>query len=208
MDQQIVSSSQGSQDEGRKPRVGAKRRGRKKTGGFSLGDLIRALLLMNILPVIAGLVLLYYWQRGEIERIRIPEGVTSTLAVLGVDLVLLILVASLSLPAAHRAVKALGESWGTRKATIRGEVPGSKFGSALVLPFVGGTYLIVWPIRFGLILISLALIGVFLVFCVRIFEPVFLQEWVDRALSLLGNDSLKSGQSSGSIPVPSAMRLM
>jgi hypothetical protein len=151
----------------------------------SLRRALGLFLLANILPIVALGWIAIQHARGEFEIRALPPGTTETLIVLGVAVVLLFLVASVSLPAAHRVVTELECYMAYRKAILFGHTPGSRLLSLLLLPLLPIPYLVAWPIRLVLILISLALIAVILVFLVRLFRPDFLQDWIERGLAAL-----------------------
>jgi hypothetical protein len=140
-------------------------------------------LLANILPLIALVVIGVLWMRGEIRVGQVPEGTGFNFAVLGGALVALVLVASFSLPAAHRGVTAAETLWGRRTAILLGREPGSRWCSLLLYPPIAATWLLAWPVRFILIVIAIALLAVIAIFATRLFQPAFLQEQIDRVLA-------------------------
>lgn len=158
---------------------------------------VRRFLLGNVLPLGAIITLGVLWHRGVIDFKEIlPPGADQNLVVLIVCIALLFVVASISLPAAHAVVKAVDASFQRRASVLAGgkrrdpdesesddgsvEGHGSKLGALFTTPFFAMIYVIAWPIRFVLILASFGLLAVSIVFTVRLFDPEFLQAWVDR----------------------------
>ena len=140
-------------------------------------------LLANILPLIALIVIGVLWMRGEIQIEEAPEGSGFNFAVLGGALVALVLVASLSLPAAHRGVTAAETLWGRRTAILLGRERGSRWCSLFLYPPIAAMWLLAWPVRFILIVIAIALLAVVAVFATRQFQPGFLQEQIDQIIA-------------------------
>jgi hypothetical protein len=150
---------------------------RNRTIQKSLG----LLLLVNIVPLgVLGYLAVQY-ARGEIqiEEDQIPEGLTQTLIWVGVAILALFLIASISLPAAHNGVKSLEMACRRGKAVLAGREPGSRILALLALPFQGLFLSIAWVIRLVLILLSFALIVVVGLFLARLKWPDLGQEWID-----------------------------
>ncbi len=149
----------------------------------TLGQRLGFFLLLNLIPIgVSAYLLIRYW-RGEIAFTGLPPGFTTNAAVAFGALVLLVLVASLSLPAAHGAVKGIEATWRGALLVLGGKAPGNRFLALLALPPLAVAWMLAWPVRAVLILASFALIAVVVVFVIRLAKPEFLQEWVDRALS-------------------------
>ena len=149
------------------------RRHRQKEN--KLGQLLRMVLLWNLLPLVVLSALGVMWLRGEIQIEALPEGSGFNLGVLGGALVLLLLVASLSLPAAHGAVKRCQQGLAHRRAILAGKAEGSRVASLGLILMGYPAYLLGILIRLVLILLSFALIAIVLVFGVKLFKPEFLE---------------------------------
>ncbi len=165
---------------------------------------VRRFVLGNVLPLGIVITLGVLWYRGVIDFEEIlPPGADENLVALIVCIALLFVVASISLPAAHAVVKAADASFQRRASVLGGggrrdrsvDVPesdgeeddatdggDSKLGALFTTPVFAAIYVIAWPIRFVLMLASFALLAVSIVFTVRLFDPDFLQAWVDRFL--------------------------
>ncbi|MFH2000760.1 MAG: hypothetical protein ABIK28_13845 [Planctomycetota bacterium] len=139
--------------------------------------------LLNLIPLVAAIVLGILWYRGDIVFNRLPEGTGTTLLVIAGLIVVLFLVASVSFPIAHDTVKALQASLRRHHAVMKGEAEGIRFLTFLQYPFLWIFILLARVVRIFLILLSLALIAATLLLCVRLFDPDFLKEWIDRILS-------------------------
>jgi len=156
------------------------RRGRSDRPRGRLADLLRALLLMNLIPLLVLGYLLVLRVRGEVEPLTLPSGAGRTLLFLLGVLFLVILVATVSLPAAHRIVKGLESGMGLRRRILAGEEEGSRLGALAVLPGQALVYALAWPLRVGLVLVTFVLLAAFGVLCIRVVVPDFLDEWVTR----------------------------
>lgn len=151
---------------------------------------LRRFLLLNILPLGAIATVGVLWYRGIIEVDRfLPPGADENLIAIFVSIGILFVVASLSLPAAHAVVKGVDSSFARRTRILAGNEEGSRIGALLLSPLLTVAYLIAWPLRFLLMVLSLLLIAVIIVFMVRLFQPEFAQSWVDRATQLRPSSS-------------------
>ncbi len=158
------------------------RRAKKKPR--SLGKTLGLLLLVNIVPLIVLTVLAVMYARGEIEiqEDQIPEGMGQTLAWVGGIFVALLLVASVSLPAAHDGVKAVQGQLRRGGRVMRGEEEGSKAMVVLAWPFLSLLLLLGSVARFALIVLSFALIALLVLFVARLKWPDLGQEQIDLVL--------------------------
>lgn len=141
------------------------------------------LLLLNALPLGVGAVLVVMWMRGEIEEFGLPPGMGETLAVIGIALGGLILVANLLLRFTHAAVTSVARTQRRCQAVRRGELEGNRFGAvlgwtSLVLPRV-----VLEGLRLLFVGAAFALIGVIVVYTVRLFRPEFLQPQIDAVVA-------------------------
>jgi len=155
---------------------------RRKEGRF-----LRALgifLLINILPLGGAVWFLWRYLQGDLPDIQLPSGWPFNLSVLGGGLLALVLVASLSLPAAHRAVQGTSRRLGYLKAVLGGRAEGSRLIALLLLPPIWLAWVLVWIVRSLLLLGALALIALSVLFMIRLFNPDFCQAWIDKAIHL------------------------
>ena len=76
----------------------------------------------------------------------------------------------------------------TIPATLSGRESGSKFLALLALPFLFLAYLVMWFTRLVLTLLSFALIAVIVVFMIRLFQPEFLNEHLEKVLAWRPSD--------------------
>lgn len=139
--------------------------------------------LLNLIPLAAVIVLGILWYRGDIVFNQLPEGTGATLGILAGLLVVIFLVASFSIPISHDAVKAVGLALSRKRAIIKGQEEGSRILAVLLFPFNWIFLLFTALLRMLLMLLALVLMGVFGIFCVRLFKPEFLQEWIDKAFA-------------------------
>lgn len=158
------------------------RRAKKKPR--SLGKTLGLLLLVNIVPLIILTVLGVMYARGEIEiqEDRVPEGMGPTLAWVGGGFVVLFLVASVSLPAAHDGVKVVQGQLQRGGRVMRGEEEGSKVMVVLTWPFLALLLPLAWSARFVLIVLSFALILLIVLFVARLKWPDLGSEQIDAVL--------------------------
>ncbi|MAG58815.1 MAG: hypothetical protein CMJ83_21205 [Planctomycetes bacterium] len=157
---------------------------RRRKKSRTLGKSLLLLVAINIVPLLILATLAVMYARGEIVILedRIPAGTTETLMWVGGILVVLFLVASWSLPAAHDGVKAI-ESWMARgRAILAGKEEGSKFLVVVAWPFQLVMWMVGWIGRFALILLSFTLIAVLFVFLARLKWPELGQEQIDWLL--------------------------
>lgn len=160
------------------------RRAPERSGRRSRLKLFLALFLV---PAAGAAVIGFYWVRGDLDptTIRVSPQMRFDLAAAGALILALFLVASLTLPLVHRGVRGARSARARRAAIVRGDIEGSRAGSATLLPLLSGALLLLRPFRLLLVLASFALIAGILVFAARLVEPSFLQPWVDRALDAL-----------------------
>jgi len=158
------------------------RRAKKATRSF--GGALGLLLLMNIIPLIVLAVVGVKYAQGEIEiqADQIPEGMGHTLAWVGGVFVALLLVASVSLPAAHDGVKAVQGQLNRGGKVLRGEEEGSKVMVVLTWPFLASLQLLGSIARFALIVLSFALIALLVLFVARLNWPELGQDQIDEVL--------------------------
>lgn len=148
-----------------------------------LGRTLGFFLLLNILPLGFGLWLLYRHLSGELPPLDVPAGFTFNLQVLGGTLLALVLVASLSLPAAHRAVRGTERTMINRRALLMGRARGSRLLSLLLLPPLALFWALGATARMILVFTALFLIAVTLVFMARLFRPDLLQGPLEQILA-------------------------
>jgi hypothetical protein len=141
-------------------------------------------LLLNLLPLGALGVTGVLWAQGKIQLRELPKGLTSNLIGFGVGVTALALVASLSLPVAHRSTKALERAWREGFQVLSGKLLGSRVGCFLRIPFVALGWILAWLSRAVLIGLSFALIAVCIVFLVRVFVPDFAEPLASRLLAI------------------------
>jgi len=147
-----------------------------------LGRMIGIFLLVNMLPLGVGGWLLFRHLRGDLPPIELPEGSTFNLQALAACLLALILVASLSLPVAHRIVKRVEAAlrWARDGLLLRNRR--AFFPALLGLPFLALSWIVAALVRLVLLLLALALILLTILFVARLFEPDLLQTQVDAVL--------------------------
>ncbi|NRA94961.1 MAG: hypothetical protein HRU14_02005 [Planctomycetes bacterium] len=157
-------------------------RTKKKTRSF--GGTLGLLLLMNIIPLIILAVVGVKYAQGEIEiqEDQIPEGMGQTFAWVGGVFVALLLVASVSLPAAHDGVKAVQGQLSRGRKVLRGEEEGSKVTVVLAWPFLVFLQGLGSIARFALIVLSFALIALLVLFVARLNWPELGQDQIDAVL--------------------------
>lgn len=148
-----------------------------------VGRALGLLLAINILPLAAAGVLVFLHFQGKVDLGGIQPGFWSNVAVVGACAVVLTLVCSWSLPAAHGQVCAFERGMAHVRDRLLGRAPGSRALGLLALPFLFAVWLLAWLVRACLLVLALALLGVAAVFCARLFDPGFLQEWVDRVVA-------------------------
>jgi len=143
---------------------------------------LRRFVLMNALPLAAFAALAVLWFQGRIPLEKLPPGTDENLVAALVCIAALFVVASLSLPVTHAVVKHSHDEFHRRKDVITGKEEGSRLGALASSPLLMAAYVIAWPLRLVLILLSLSILAVTVVFLVRLIEPTFLQAWIDRVL--------------------------
>jgi hypothetical protein len=143
------------------------------------------LLLINIIPIGLGIYLFVLHTRGELVLQELPSGFVGNLVVVGACILLLIVVASFSLPVAHDTVKSLRRKAQSCLAIVRGEQTGSRIGNLLLLLPLGLARLTAWLVRAFLMVLSLALIAGLFLFLARLRWPDLAQEEINRSLDYL-----------------------
>ncbi len=146
--------------------------------------MLGVLALVNIVPIAALVVIAVRWLNGDIElrEEQIPEGMTQTLIWVGALLVALILVASVSLPAAHDGVRAVQAQLRRGGRVMRGEEQGSRVCVVLAWPALAVLGLAGYLARLVLILVSFVLIGLLILFVSRLRWPDLCQEQIEAFL--------------------------
>ncbi len=145
---------------------------------------VRRFIMLNIIPLAALSALGLLWYQGKIDLEALPAGANENLVGAVICIGLLFVVASLSLPAAHAVVKGADASFQRRSQVLAGNEEGSRVGSAFATPILAAVYVVAWPTRFVLILLSLGLLAATILFTVRMVEPTFMQPLVDRIQEL------------------------
>lgn len=140
-------------------------------------------LLANILPLGIAVYLLVRYLQGDLPELQLAEGTGQNLAVLGVALLLLILVASFSLPTAHRTTKRIEALLRWRVAILTGRAHGSRLASLLLYLPLLTVYVLMALLRFSLTVLALGILAVCIIFIVRLLDPDFLQKWLEDVLS-------------------------
>ena len=146
--------------------------------------MLGVLALVNIVPIAVLVVIAVRWLNGDIElrEEQIPEGMTQTLIWVGALLVALILVASVSLPAAHDGVRAVQAQLRRGGRVMRGEEQGSRVCVVLAWPALAALGLAGYLARLVLILVSFVLIGLLILFVARLRWPDLCQEQIEALL--------------------------
>ena len=153
-----------------------------KTRPRGLGRTVGFFLLINMIPLGVGVWLLFRHLTGDLPPIELPEGTGFNLAVLGGALVALILVASLSLPAAHRAVKGTASGLSRSRAILAGREKGMRLVALPAMPFLALVWSLCTTVRTILALTAVTLIAVTIVFLIRLFKPDLLQGMIEQVL--------------------------
>lgn len=138
---------------------------------------------MNVIPLAVGIGLWVLHAQGKIEFKELPAGFTTNAVVAGGALLALALVASASLPVAHGWVRSVEGTMRLHSDRLIGRAEGSRIVALLSLPFLFLGYVLAWPIRAVLIVLSFALIAVVGIFVVRMARPDFLEEWIQKVIA-------------------------
>lgn len=143
------------------------------------------LVLVNVVPLVIVAALGVMYARGELEiqEDQIPEGMGQTLAWVGGIFVGLLLVASVSLPAAHDAVKAIQGQLRRGGRVMRREEEGGRALVVLAWPFLVLLLPICWAARFALFVLSFVLIALLALFLARLKWPDLASEQINAVLS-------------------------
>lgn len=148
----------------------------ERAAGGGRGRVILLFLLLNILPIAGAAYAAWKWARGELPVERLPRGLGTHLAAMGACLAALFVLAGWSLPLVHGVVRRIETGLARRRRVMDGSVKGNPFRAALMFPLLAGLWVVAYPVRFALIAVSLGLVGLVGVGCVRLLDPSFVAE--------------------------------
>jgi len=127
-------------------------------------------VLSNGIPLAVFGTLAVLWWQGKLDESTLPAGADENVVGLGIALAALFVVAS------HAVVK---------MAERRPEGP-PDWKSRALAPLRAAVFVIAWPLRLGLVILTFLLLALTIVFMVRLFEPAFLEPWFERAREVAG----------------------
>lgn len=145
--------------------------------GDGRGGVLGLFLLVNILPIGGLVYAAFKWSRGELPVDKLPKGLGFHGGALAAALFALFVVARWSLPVVHAVVRWAEQGLGMRRRIVDGAQKGNPVRAVLMLPVYAALWVVAFPIRFAMIVVSFALIAAIVVGIARFFDPAFAVAW-------------------------------